>query len=130
MPHTLWTDPEVFAVGEIDAEDGGGRQRVRLPYAESDRACAEDAMEGFVELCVDRRRRLRGIAAVGPRAIEFGAQLLPALGRRDALARIAATTMPYPSFAELPRRAAAAVFEDLVFGPWVRGWVKLRRLWR
>ena len=128
VPRTVYTDPELFAVGPV-GDAHGELRRIRLPYAESDRALAEGEGAGFLELAVDGRRRLRAIRAVGPRAVEYGAQLLPALGRRDVLAAIARTTMPYPSFAELPRRAAAAAFEDLVFGPWLRGWVRMRRWW-
>jgi len=129
VPHTVYTDPELFAVGPVGEVEEELR-RIRLALTESDRALAEGRERGFLELAVDRGRRLRAIRAVGPRAVEYGAQLLPALGRRDVLVAIARTTMPYPSFAGLPQRAAAAVFEDLVFGPWMRSWVRMRRWWR
>ncbi len=123
VPRSVYTDPEVVVAGRL--EPAPGVHFVDLPFAENDRALVEGCGEGRLRLAVDRRRRLLGVGIVGARAAEIHAALAPFLAGRGRLADLARAVLPYPTFGELAKRAAGLVFEPLVFGPWVRRWVRL-----
>jgi pyruvate/2-oxoglutarate dehydrogenase complex dihydrolipoamide dehydrogenase (E3) component len=99
IPATVFTDPQVAAVGRTDGDDlvtaryeiVGGRlstyERPRRP--------------GFVKLAADPGRRvLVGAVAVGPEAGEWLGQLTLAVKAEVPLETLLDTIQPYPTFSE------------------------------
>jgi pyruvate/2-oxoglutarate dehydrogenase complex dihydrolipoamide dehydrogenase (E3) component len=71
-----------------------------------DRAVAEGRTEGFSRLALGRRSRITGATVVGPRAGEALAELVLAVRTGLRTADVAATTHPYPTYADGPWNAA------------------------
>lgn len=124
LPRVTYAAPELAQVGETEAEARaalGSRLRVlRADYAESDRARAERAIEGFVKVMTDPRGRVRGATIVGAQAGELIQLWTLAMSAGLRVGEVASMIAPYPTLGELNKRAAGRFYEGRLFGnPWV-----------
>jgi len=132
IPAVTYTDPELAQVGlnEDDARARVGIIRVlRWPYAENDRAQAAAATKGHIKVVTDRRGHILGATLVGPEAGESVALWALAIGQKLDIGAMAGLPAPYPSYAEVGKRAAMTYFMRGLTSSRVRriiGW--LRRL--
>lgn len=110
VPWCTYTSPEVGHVGLYESE---ARQRglrvdtLTLPLTEVDRAVLDDAEEGFLRLLVQRGKdRIVGATLVADHAGDLLGELSLAITAGVGLNRIASTIHPYPTQAEVIKKAA------------------------
>jgi pyruvate/2-oxoglutarate dehydrogenase complex dihydrolipoamide dehydrogenase (E3) component len=130
IPWVTYTDPELAHVGlrESAARDRVGAIRIlRWPYAENDRARAEDVSDGFVKVVTTKRGRVLGASIVGASAGELIQPWVLAVGRGIGIGALANMVVPYPTLGEINKRAAGAFFAPKLFSERTRRVVRLLR---
>jgi pyruvate/2-oxoglutarate dehydrogenase complex dihydrolipoamide dehydrogenase (E3) component len=112
VPRVTYSDPEVAHVGVTAAEaarDGMATERVRVELAHNDRARLDGASDGFLEVHLAAGSdRIVGATLVASHAGEMIGEMAVAITNRIGLGRIGRTIHPYPTQAEVFRRAADA----------------------
>lgn len=98
VPRVTFTHPEVGAVG-LPAGTPGLITRT-VEHSHLDRAIAEGETNGYTQLVVDRRGRIRGVTIVGPRAGETLGEASLAVKNGLTTSDIAGTTHAYPTFGD------------------------------
>ena len=132
IPWVTYTDPELAQVGltEDQARRAGHAVRIlRWPYHENDRARIERASDGHIKVVTNRRGRILGATIVGRDAGELISIFTLAITQRLNIRALAGFIVPYPTLAEIGKRAAMSHFTPSLTSPMVRriiGW--LRRL--
>ena len=132
LPWVTYTDPELAQVGLTEAEARQRGLRVRLlrwPYHENDRAQIEQATRGHIKVLTTGRGRILGASIVGRDAGELISTFTLAITQRLNIRALAGVMVPYPTLAEIGKRAAMGHFTPGLTRPMVRriiGW--LRRL--
>jgi pyruvate/2-oxoglutarate dehydrogenase complex dihydrolipoamide dehydrogenase (E3) component len=127
-----FTDPELAQVGLTEAAARarrGGLRVLRWPYHENDRAQAERETAGHIKVITDRRGRILGATIVGASAGELITTWTLAVAQRLNIRALAGIIVPYPTLAEIGKRAATTYFILSLTSNRVRrviGW--LRRL--
>jgi pyruvate/2-oxoglutarate dehydrogenase complex dihydrolipoamide dehydrogenase (E3) component len=124
IPRVTFTDPELAQVGlteeEARARHGGKLSVVRADLSGNDRALAEGAQAGFLKVMVVRGRPV-GATLVGTGAGELIAVWCLAIANRLKMSAIAGTVLPYPTMAEVSKRATGAYFSPKLFdNPWLK----------
>jgi len=118
IPRVTFTDPELAQVGPTEPEARarfGDRLTVtRAEFHHNDRAQAMGAGEGFAKLLVVKGRVI-GATVVGPHAGEVIAPLALAVSSRMKVSALAGVVLPYPTLAEVAKRAAGAYFSPKLF---------------
>ncbi|WP_026757033.1 dihydrolipoyl dehydrogenase family protein [Sediminimonas qiaohouensis] len=133
IPWATYTDPELAQVGltETQAREkfGGQVEVVRFDYAENDRATAINQREGLIKVMVARGRPV-GVSIAGHQAGELIALWSMAIANNMKMSQIAAMVAPYPTIAEINKRAAGAYFSPRLFdNPMVKRVVGLVQRW-
>jgi len=112
IPWTTYTTPEVAQVGltELEARAVGRRiQTITVPMAEVDRAVLEEATSGFLRIHLEAGTdRILGATLVAEHAGDMIGEIALAMTAGIGLARIGSTIHPYPTQAEVFRKAADA----------------------
>jgi pyruvate/2-oxoglutarate dehydrogenase complex dihydrolipoamide dehydrogenase (E3) component len=132
VPRVTFTDPELAQVGMLEDEARahvGAIRILRWPYRENDRAVASGLTTGHVKVITDRRGGILGVTIVGAQASENIAAWALAIGQRLDIGAFAGLVVPYPTYAEVGKRAAITYFMRGLTAARVRriiGW--LRRL--
>jgi len=128
MPWCTYTSPEVAHVGlhEMDARDGGHDvQTLTLPLAEVDRAVLDGETAGFFRVHLKRGTdRILGATLVAEHAGEMIGEIGVAIVNGVGLAGIGRAIHPYPTQAEVFRKAADA-WRRGKLTPGVRGALRL-----
>ena len=118
IPRVTYTDPELAQVGPTEEEarkHWGDRLTVsRAEFHHNDRAQAMRAGEGFAKVMI-ARGRVVGATVVGPHAGEVLAPLALAVSARMKVSALAGVVLPYPTLAEIGKRAAGAYFAPKLF---------------
>jgi pyruvate/2-oxoglutarate dehydrogenase complex dihydrolipoamide dehydrogenase (E3) component len=132
VPRVTFTDPELAHVGLTETEARSGRRGIRVlrwPYHENDRAQAERATLGHIKVVTDARGRILGATIVGTGAGELITTWTLAVTRRLNVRALAGIIVPYPTLAEIGKRAAVTYFIPGLTSFWVRRIIAwLRRL--
>lgn len=112
IPWATFTDPEVARVGinALEARERGiAFETTRYPLSELDRAIADEAPEGWVEvLTAPGKDRVLGATVVGESAAEVITEFVSAMRHRRGLNKILGTIHIYPTLSEANRFAAGA----------------------
>ena len=129
MPWVTYTDPELAQVGltEVQARKRGAIRVLRWPYHENDRAQAERETRGHIKAITTRRGRILGATIVGAQAGELIAPWALAVQRGLNIRALAEVVLPYPTLAEIGKRAATTYFAPAAASPWVRRIIALLR---
>ena len=118
IPRATYTDPELAQVGLTEAEarkaHGPAVSVISLPFTANDRAQATNRTEGLLKLVVHRGRPV-GAGIAGAQAGELIAPWALAISARLKLSAVAGTVLPYPTLAEIDKRAAGAYFSPKLF---------------
>jgi len=127
VPRVTYTAPELAQIGPTEAElraAGTPFRVLRWAYAENDRAQAERSIEGFTKVLVAPNGRILGASIVGEAAGELIAIWGLALAQRLKVGALAGLTIPYPTRAEVIRRAASSWYVPTLFGERTRAIVR------
>lgn len=133
LPWATYTDPELAHVGLTEAQarkrHGTALEVVRFPYDENDRAVASRRTTGLIKVMVLRGRPV-GATIAGAEAGELIGMWAMAIANRQKMTAIANTVLPYPTLAEINKRAAGAYFSPRLFGSsMVKRFVGLVQRW-
>lgn len=134
VPWCTYTDPEVAHVGLTlaeAAERGIAVSTVRVGMEETDRAVIDGHAEGFLEVHLAAGSdRILGATLVGRHAGEIISEITVAIAAKRGLGSLASVIHPYPTRAEIVRKAADA-FNRTRLSPRLaavlRGWFAWRR---
>jgi pyruvate/2-oxoglutarate dehydrogenase complex dihydrolipoamide dehydrogenase (E3) component len=130
IPRVTFTDPELAHVGLTEQEARKAYKVIRVlrwPLSENDRAQAERDTRGHIKAVTDRNGRILGATIVGTAAGELIATWALALSNRLNIRAVAETVVPYPTLAEIGKRAAITYFTPRLTSPWVRRILRLLR---
>ncbi|MEL7177990.1 MAG: FAD-dependent oxidoreductase, partial [Pseudomonadota bacterium] len=118
IPWATYTDPELAQVGLTEAqakkEHGINLEVVRFPYHENDRAIAEGKTTGLIKVMVVKGKPV-GASIAGAMAGELIGMWAMAIANGLKMSAIANTVLPYPTIAEINKRAAGAYFSPRLF---------------
>ena len=124
IPHVTYTDPELAQLGltEATARDRQGEDMrvLRWSLGENDRAIAEGRKAGFVKVITTKKGRVLGVTLVGDGAGEFLTPWSLMIDKKLKLSAMTGVIVPYPTRAEISKRAAGTFFADMVFNPKTR----------
>lgn len=129
VPWVTFTDPEVAHVGmtEEEARNKYGKlQILRWPYSENDRAHAERETHGFLKVIATPRGKILGAGMVGAHAGELIQMWSLAMQKNIPMRAMASFVSPYPTLAEMNKRAAMSSFATLPQNIFLRrliGWL-------
>ncbi len=129
IPWATYTDPEIAQVGLTEAaaraQHGSALEVARFNFAENDRARTELATTGLIKVMVVKGRPV-GASIVGAQAGELIGLWSLAIANKLKMGAVAAMVTPYPTMAEVNKRAAGAYFTPRLFDNlWVKRIVKL-----
>jgi pyruvate/2-oxoglutarate dehydrogenase complex dihydrolipoamide dehydrogenase (E3) component len=130
IPRVTFTDPELAHVGlsEDEARARGIELRVlRWPYHENDRAQSERATAGHIKIITDRGGRIVGCTIVGAGAGELITAWSLAISEKLNIRALAGIMVPYPTLAEIGKRAAMTYLTAGLTKAWVRRIIDLLR---
>jgi pyruvate/2-oxoglutarate dehydrogenase complex dihydrolipoamide dehydrogenase (E3) component len=130
VPWVTYTEPELAQVGLTEAEACKSHQRLRIlrwPYHENDRAQAERETPGHIKVVTTSRGRILGVTIVGANAGELIGTWTLALRQRLNIRAMADIIMPYPTLAEIGRRAAISYYTPSLTSSFVRRIIKFLR---
>ncbi len=128
IPWCTYTAPEIAHVGayprELD-EAGTAYETVEVDLASVDRAILESQTEGKLTVHVTRGGRILGASLVSRHAGESIGELTTAMVHGIPLQKLAKVIHPYPTQAEIIKRAADAWFKT-----WLLGWRDRILFWK
>jgi pyruvate/2-oxoglutarate dehydrogenase complex dihydrolipoamide dehydrogenase (E3) component len=103
--------------GVLDHDAGMGTrfEVLRWAYAENDRAQAERTLDGFTKALVAPNGRILGATVVGEAAGELISVWGLAIAQRLKVGALAGLTVPYPTRAEVIRRASGSWYVPKLF---------------
>jgi pyruvate/2-oxoglutarate dehydrogenase complex dihydrolipoamide dehydrogenase (E3) component len=129
LPWVTYTEPELAHVGlgESDAAARGPIRILRWPVAENDRARAEHLTHGFIKVITTAKGRILGADIVAPGAGEMIHLWTLAIRQGLKIGAIAGMIAPYPTIAEIGKRAAGNFFLPKLFSDRSRRLVSLLR---
>jgi pyruvate/2-oxoglutarate dehydrogenase complex dihydrolipoamide dehydrogenase (E3) component len=130
VPRVTFTDPELAHVGLTEGEARARGLTIRLlrwPYHENDRAQAERETEGHIKVVTDGRGKILGATIVGAGAGELITTWTLAISRGLPVRALAGIIVPYPTLAEIGKRAAITYFTPSLTNFWVRRIIALLR---
>jgi pyruvate/2-oxoglutarate dehydrogenase complex dihydrolipoamide dehydrogenase (E3) component len=132
IPRVIFTDPELAQVGLTEAQARGRRGGIRVlrwPYHDNDRAQTERDPRGHIKIVTGRNGRILGATIVGAAAGELITTWTLALSQKLNIRAVAGIVVPYPTLAEIGKRAAMTYFNRSLTSSWVRRIIAwLRRL--
>jgi pyruvate/2-oxoglutarate dehydrogenase complex dihydrolipoamide dehydrogenase (E3) component len=130
IPRVTFTDPELAHVGLTETQARERRVALRVlrwPYHENDRAQAERTTAGHIKVVTDRRGNVLGATIVGAGAGEMITAWTLAVSQNLNIRAFAGIVVPYPTLAEVGKRAAMTYFIPGLTNNWVRRIIALLR---
>ena len=133
IPWATYTDPELAQVGLTEAaarqQYGAALEVVRFDYHHNDRAIATLQTKGLIKVMVHKGRPV-GVSIVGHQAGELIALWSMAIANNLKMSAVAGMVAPYPTIAEINKRAAGAYFSPRLFdNPVVKRVVGIVQRW-
>ena len=131
VPWVTFTDPELAHAGlsEELARKRGKIHVLRWPYHENDRAQAERETVGHIKVVTNKKGKILGVTIVGAQAGELITTWTLAIAQGLKIGAFLGIVVPYPTLAEIGKRAAITYYRASVTSPWVRRLIMwLRRL--
>lgn len=131
VPWVTYTDPELAQAGLTEAQARARGIKIRImrwPYHDNDRAQAERATHGHIKIVTDKKGNILGVTIVGARAGELIAIWSLAIAQRLNVRAFTGMVLPYPTLAEIGKRAATDFFIPSLTRPWVRRIISFMRI--
>ena len=123
IPRATYTDPALAQVGLSEARAKATGRDVRIlrwPYAENDRASTERRTTGLIKIVTDTKGNILGAAIAGHDAGEMINLWALAVSQKMSVRDIAGYVAPYPTMAEIGKRAATSFYAPTTKKPLVR----------
>ncbi|GEL07373.1 dihydrolipoyl dehydrogenase family protein [Salisediminibacterium halotolerans] len=121
MPWVIYTDPEVFHLGETEEalkQRGADFRIYKTALKDVDRFVAEHRTDGFVKLLTDPKGVILGAHAVGNGAGDFMQEAVLAKQQNMKIGALAQIIHPYPNHAAAVQTAANLYWREKLFaGP-------------
>ena len=118
VPYATYTQPELAHVGLSEAEAkekyGDKAEVAKFDIVGNDRAVADGINEGLIKVIVVKGRPV-GASIVGTHAGELISLWSLAIANKLKMSQISAMVAPYPTYAEINKRAAGAYFTPRLF---------------
>ncbi len=118
MPWATYTDPEIAHVGLYEHEaraKGIELQTVMIPMSSVDRAIADGETEGFAKIHLKKGTdTIVGATIVGSHAGDLISEITVAMVGKVGLGKVASAIHPYPTQAEVIKKAADAYRRTLL----------------
>jgi pyruvate/2-oxoglutarate dehydrogenase complex dihydrolipoamide dehydrogenase (E3) component len=130
VPRATFTDPELAHIGLTEAQARARYRAIRVlrwPCHENDRAQAEGTVVGHIKVITSNRGRILGATIVGAEAGELITTWTLAVSQRLNIRALAGIIVPYPTLAEIGKRAAITYFTVGVTNIWVRRIIRVLR---
>jgi pyruvate/2-oxoglutarate dehydrogenase complex dihydrolipoamide dehydrogenase (E3) component len=118
-----FTDPELAQVGLQEAEAKRRFKKInvlRAAYNDNDRAQAEGTTAGHIKVITAQNGQVLGATIVGAQAGELITAWSLAVNQRLKIGAFAEMIVPYPTLAEVGKRAAMEYFRPSLTRPWLR----------
>ncbi|WDR02848.1 FAD-dependent oxidoreductase [Devosia algicola] len=132
LPWVTYLDPEIAHVGLVESEARKQHEDVQTlveHFAENDRAQTEKRVEGFIKLVLTNRGKVVGATIVAPHAGELIGLWGLVISGKLSLSAVAGMIAPYPTMAEISKRAAGSYYKPKLFSPLTQNFVKLIQRW-
>jgi len=100
---------------------------LRWPYHENDRAQAEREIRGHIKVITSKRGKILGATIVGVQAGELITTWSLAISQGLNIRAMAGLIVPYPTLAEIGKRAAGSYFTPSLTSPLLRRIIALLR---
>jgi pyruvate/2-oxoglutarate dehydrogenase complex dihydrolipoamide dehydrogenase (E3) component len=132
VPWVIHTDPELAQIGLLEEDARAQKHAIRVlrwPYRENDRAKAAGATDGHVKVVTDRSGTILGATIVGADAGESIATWALAITENLNIQALGGLVVPYPSYAEVGKRAAVTYLSPGLTSARARrimGWLRRR----
>ncbi|BAU10622.1 tRNA uridine 5-carboxymethylaminomethyl modification enzyme GidA, putative [Leptolyngbya sp. NIES-3755] len=110
MPWATYTDPEIAHVGLYEAPNA---ETIKIPLEKVDRAIADGETNGFVKI-LHRKGEILGATIVARHAGEMISEVTLAIVGKCSLNTLSSVIHPYPTQAEVIRKAADAYRKTLL----------------
>lgn len=130
IPWATYTDPEMAHVGmtEKEAKDKYRDIRIlRFPFHENDRAIAERKTVGMIKMVTNKKGRILGVSIAGASAGEMINMWALAVSKDMTVKDVAGYIPPYPTMAEIGKRAATTYYVPMTRKPFVRSVISFLR---
>ena len=130
IPRVTFTDPELAHVGLTDTqahEQYGNICVLRWPYHDNDRAQTELETRGHIKVVTTAKGLILGATIVGAAAGEQITTWTLAINHGLNIRAFAELIVPYPTYAEIGKRAAITFFTPRLTTAWVRRILNLLR---
>ena len=119
LPWATYTDPELAHVGmtlkQAQEKHGESLKTVEWEFEENDRAIAERHQAGKIKVLTDKRGRILGVSIVGSHAGELISMWGLAISQKMKIGAVANMIVPYPTLAEVGKRAASSYYTPSLF---------------
>jgi pyruvate/2-oxoglutarate dehydrogenase complex dihydrolipoamide dehydrogenase (E3) component len=129
MPAVAYCDPEVARIGltEAKARELHGKHVTvtRADFHDNDRAQTERSTEGFCKLIIGKGGQILGATIVGEGAGDAIQLIGLAMANKKGVGALTAYISPYPTRAEIVKRAAGAYYTPTLFSPRTRAIISL-----
>jgi len=123
IPWVTFTDPELAQVGLTEAAARERHRTIRVlrwPYHENDRAQTERETHGHIKVVTAKNGRILGATIVGAHAGELITTWALAISQGLKIRALTGIIVPYPTFAEVGKRAAITFYTNSLTSPFVR----------
>jgi pyruvate/2-oxoglutarate dehydrogenase complex dihydrolipoamide dehydrogenase (E3) component len=122
IPWVTYTDPELAHVGLTEEARKRHRQSrvLRAPFHDNDRAQAERETRGHIKVIATPKGVILGATIVGPHAGELITPWTLAIQQQLNVRAVAELIVPYPTLAEISKRAAIGYFTPSLTSPMLR----------
>jgi len=130
LPRVTYTDPELAQIGLTAAEAKAHFPDCRIievPLSENNRAVVERASDGIIKVMATPRGHVLGVSILAAHAGELLAPWCLMMKKKLKLSALAGTVLPYPTFAEISKRAAGQFYAPRLFSDPVRRLVAFLR---
>ncbi len=123
LPWCTYTDPELASIGmnERRAQAAGiGYSVWTEEFRTNDRSLAEGEETGRIKMLLDKRARPIGVQILGPHAGELLSEWVAVMNSGAGLSKIASAIHPYPTLAEINKKAVTSFYADKIFSERVK----------
>ncbi len=129
IPRVTYTDPEIAAVGlspEQARTEKIPHQLLEIPFAEVDRAVTAGQTQGFLRLVLKANSdQILGAVIVGQEAGNLISYITQAMQGRQGLSSITRIIFPYPTQAEILKKAADQHYQQTFLTPFMQRLLKI-----